>query len=771
MLPPSSQDAATARDEPTFRRMIRAGWKAAGPIGAVVVGAVLFLFIVVLQPPLWSVGLIVFAASIVWYIGARIFVMEVEQRRETERYLRLLHELNTTALTAKNVNTLLNFAVKRMPELMRAKDCYITFYDEEKKRTIPMRASTDEHAEHYPNANVVDGEQTFTRAAIESSRAFIVDDTHNSPYLPRPLAKQFPRQTVLVLPMQAGTHKIGALIISYALGASLSPEQISFGEQAANQLALAIEKTQLLDSEAHQRKTAETLRTLTGSLTETLDLQELLDRILLSTREVIAYNSIVVMLMLEDELAVVAHHGFKSREQQFTLRISELQHVQEVVQTQKPVIIFDTETDPRWRKLPGSEHIRSWMGIPLMVKNRLIGVLNLNSGKRSFYKEDDAQNALSFANQAAIALDKARLFEAERKRSRELEILRQANLRLVSNLELTPLLEATAEQMLALVPADQVQIFTETNGRYQLGATRWSSEIHNTSENTQALPEFVHAVVQQGAQMIVMDSKTHPLTASWGWSGALAGLPLKVNDTIRGVLIALYHKRHTFDANELLLLNMLADQVAIALKNAQLFERAQQSRRQLEQAYTNTLEGWARALDLRDKETEGHSRRVTELTIQLAQAINIPANELEQIRRGALLHDIGKMGIPDYILRKNGPLNDLEWEIMRKHPQYAYDMLKGIDFLRPALDIPFAHHEKWDGSGYPREISKTDIPLAARLFAIVDVWDALTSDRPYRAAWDKPRVCAYLRAQAGIHFDPDLVPLFLNLVACDNASS
>jgi len=182
-------------------------------------------------------------------------------------------------------------------------------------------------------------------------------------------------------------------------------------------------------------------------------------------------------------------------------------------------------------------------------------------------------------------------------------------------------------------------------------------------------------------------------------------------------------------------------------------------------AYDATIEGWSRALDLRDKETEGHCRRVTEMTLRLACALTLPEEDLVQVRRGALLHDIGKMGVPDAILLKPGPLTDDEWEIMRRHPTLAYEMLAPIAFLRPTLAIPYCHHEKWDGSGYPNGLAGDAIPLAARLFAIVDVWDALLSDRPYRPGWPAERARAHIAAGAGSHFDPQAAEAFLALTA------
>lgn len=169
-------------------------------------------------------------------------------------------------------------------------------------------------------------------------------------------------------------------------------------------------------------------------------------------------------------------------------------------------------------------------------------------------------------------------------------------------------------------------------------------------------------------------------------------------------------------------------------------------------------------MDLRDKETKGHTRRITDLTLKLARLIDLNEAELIHIRRGALLHDIGKMGVPDKILHKPGELTEAEWEIMRQHPAFAYEMLLSIDYLKPALDIPYSHHEKWDGTGYPQGLSGEQIPLAARIFAVVDVWDALTSDRPYRPAWTKEQALGYIKEQSGKHFDPQVVRTFLTLI-------
>lgn len=202
--------------------------------------------------------------------------------------------------------------------------------------------------------------------------------------------------------------------------------------------------------------------------------------------------------------------------------------------------------------------------------------------------------------------------------------------------------------------------------------------------------------------------------------------------------------------------------LVISKNNRNQIENSRQA--ELRQAYDTTLEGWARALELRDKETEGHSQRVTAMTLKLAKELGIHGQDLDHIRRGALLHDIGKMGIPDEILHKPGPLTTEEREIVKQHPKFAYDLLSPISFLRKALEIPYCHHEKWDGSGYPQKMKGDKIPISARIFAVVDVWDALLSDRPYRNAWPKEKVIKYLRENSGAHFDPHVLNTFFSMI-------
>ena len=255
----------------------------------------------------------------------------------------------------------------------------------------------------------------------------------------------------------------------------------------------------------------------------------------------------------------------------------------------------------------------------------------------------------------------------------------------------------------------------------------------------------------------------HPLLESEPFAAYWA-VPLIIKGTLKGILEVFHRAALLPDAGWRERLDVLAGQAAFAIDSAAVFGADQRSNQELAEAYEATLESWGRALDLRDQEAEGHCRRVTNLAERLALALGLSEAEQVQVRRGALLHDIGKMSIPDRILLKTDQLTPTEWRIMRRHPQDAYDMLSPIAFLRPALAIPLCHHEKWDGSGYPQGLRGDEIPLAARLFAIVDVWDALTSDRPYRPAWPAARALDHIRFLSGTHFDPHFVPVFMGLM-------
>ena len=331
-------------------------------------------------------------------------------------------------------------------------------------------------------------------------------------------------------------------------------------------------------------------------------------------------------------------------------------------------------------------------------------------------------------------------------------------------------LEEVMDALIALMHAERGFLMSkQPDGRLEPEIARGIDHINLDDNAFKVSRTIVDKVAATGEAILTTNAQEDPRfenqmsVAAYQLRSILCA-PLKIKDELIGVIYVDNRARSgIFQESDLALIRAFSDQAAVAIDNAQLFDELQAKNKELEEAYQATLEGWVGALDLRDKETEGHTQRVTILTERLARSMGVGGDELVHITRGALLHDIGKMAIPDGILLKPGPLTHDERELMKKHPVYAHNMLKRIDFLLPAIDIPYCHHEKWDGTGYPRGLKGEEIPFAARIFPVVDVWDALTSDRPYRRGMPRDEVKERITADSGTHFDPKVVEAFLQM--------
>jgi putative nucleotidyltransferase with HDIG domain len=339
-----------------------------------------------------------------------------------------------------------------------------------------------------------------------------------------------------------------------------------------------------------------------------------------------------------------------------------------------------------------------------------------------------------------------------------------------SSLDLHRVLEEVMDSLIDLVGAERgFLMLTEPNGELKIRVARGIDRDNLDNEPFSTSRTIVRHVADTGEAIVTTNAQADPRfedqksVAAYRLHSILCA-PLKIKDDLIGV-IYVDHRMHKgiFSSNDLSLITAFANQAAVAIQNARLFEDLQESKAELEFAYQATLEGWVRAIDMRDKETEGHTLRVMTLTQKLAKLMGYEGDDLMHITRGALLHDIGKMAIPDGILLKPGPLSPEERLMMQKHPIYAHEMLSPIKFLQPAIDIPYCHHEKWDGTGYPRGLKGEEIPHAARIFAVVDVWDALVSDRPYRKGLIPADVRRQIQDLSGSHFDPHVVNTFLSM--------
>jgi putative nucleotidyltransferase with HDIG domain len=357
---------------------------------------------------------------------------------------------------------------------------------------------------------------------------------------------------------------------------------------------------------------------------------------------------------------------------------------------------------------------------------------------------------------------------------KELWTLLKVSSSLASTLDLNEILQIAIESATDLLGLDTGAIYTLENEFLYLGATTpplpqefpdglrlagLEDHPHIQKVVSTKAPVYLNnacTVSLSPAEKVVVESR-HLVSILY--------FPLLLKEDVIGVfIVGTTDKIRQFSSSEVELCYILSFQASLAIANARLYRKAQQAIEDLSQAYDATLKGWSRVLDMRDHVTDEHTRRVAELTVALARKMGIPDSEMGHIHRGALLHDIGKMAIPDAILQKPDVLLPDEQEIMKTHPEKAYQILSHIDYLIPAMDIPYCHHEKWDGSGYPRGLKGEEIPFAARLFAVIDVYDALTTDRPYRKAWEKEKALAYIQEQSGKHFSPEVVEAFLEML-------
>jgi PAS domain S-box-containing protein len=405
--------------------------------------------------------------------------------------------------------------------------------------------------------------------------------------------------------------------------------------------------------------------------------------------------------------------------------------------------------------------------LPLMTEGKPSGVLWV--GAEDDISERDIKLLTAISEVAANALYQASLHEHTQRRIQRMAALRSIDMTITASLDLQVTLDILLSQVISHLNVDAATVLLYKNATRTLDFANAigfrTTYIKQTSLNLgesfagQAALErrIMHCPSLENKKLTPLFSN---MLKAEHFTAYLAS-PLIAKGEVKGILEIYHRSPLNPDAEWMDFLEALSMQAAIAIDNAELFKNLQRSNMELTMAYDNTLEGWVRTLALRDMETEVHTQRVTMLTLRLASAMGIPDSSLVHVKRGALLHDIGKLAIPDSILKKAESLNDEEWDLLRQHPTCAAELLAPIPYLAQALDIPYCHHEKWDGTGYPRGLKGEEIPLSARIFAVVDVWDALSTNRPYREAWNQDKVIEYLCEQSGKHFDPRVVEAFL----------
>jgi PAS domain S-box-containing protein len=445
-----------------------------------------------------------------------------------------------------------------------------------------------------------------------------------------------------------------------------------------------------------------------------------------------------------------------------------------VARTRQPLRLDDYSNWEHRSPQFSEKFIHAILEVPMLYGGELIGVLTADESGDSTRKFSEADERLLslLASQAAGAIHSARLREQTVRRLNQLQALHLIDRAISSSFDLRPILSTVITQTITQLNVDAVDILLFhphlKTLDYVAGQGFRSRAIEKThlrlGEGFSGRAALERRTIH--VSNLTENSSNFTRTSTLRSEGFIEfyAVPLISKGEVKGVLEVFHRSILPANPEWLDFLETLAGQAAITIDQTQLFDDLQHANLELIIAYDATIEGWARAMDLRDKETESHTQRVTELTLTLAKTLGIKDSELLHIRRGALLHDIGKIGIPDNILLKEGTLTEEEWILMRRHPKFAYEMLQPIKYLRQSLDIPYCHHEKWDGSGYPRGLKGEHIPIAARIFAIADVWDAITSDRPYRKAWGTEEALAYIREQSGKQFDPKVVEAFLRML-------
>lgn len=440
-----------------------------------------------------------------------------------------------------------------------------------------------------------------------------------------------------------------------------------------------------------------------------------------------------------------------------------------VAQERKTYKINDTSKDPYWITI--DETIKSALFTPVLFEDELLGVVGLFSKDINAFDEDDIQDITVLANNLAVAIINLRNTKKVQNQLARISSLHDIDMAINSSSDLQNTLDAVLMHAISQLKLDAADIFLcgESPLDFKFAAAkgyRYPEEEHDStvSENDPLLEVAREKRIITVPRLDKLKSSTS-FTRFIKMEGFVSyiGAPLIVAGSVIGVLEIFSRSNFEPDLEWLSFFETLAGQASIAINKYAILDGLRESNEELMRAYDATIAGWSRALDMRDHETEGHTQRVTEMTIQLARIMGMEEEEINQIKHGALLHDIGKLGVPDSILLKPAPLSDKEWAIMRKHPQSAYDLLQPIKYLAGALDIPYCHHEKWDGTGYPRGLKGEEIPLAARIFAVIDVYDALSSDRPYRKAWPNSMIISYIQEQSGVYFDPEIVERFLDM--------
>lgn len=542
----------------------------------------------------------------------------------------------------------------------------------------------------------------------------------------------------------------------------------------ANQAAVALENARLYDETRQRVAELEAVNKISTALRMSQSLDEMLPRLFDEILDVLSTNLGGLWLYdsERDELALALARGWAATVPSFSKRGQGI--IGHVWETGELYYVKEFKSDPHVYQ-PTQVQIPEGAGgafVPIRAGNDFSGILFVGVVLPRTLTPGEVNLLTIVAEITGSAIHRMWLHEQTEQQVQRLGALRAIDMAISNSVDLCVTLNILLEQVVTQLHVDAACVLRFNPHGHTLDyAAGRGFRTKGIERSRLRLGEGVSGRAALERRLIAIP-KIEDSVVPFGEPHLLIGegfvsqysMPLVAKGQVIGVLEIFQRAPFAPLPEWIEFLEALARQAAIAIDNASLFQNLQRSNNELTLAYDSTIEGWSRALDLRDKETEGHTERVTELTLRLARSFGLGEAELAHIRRGALLHDIGKMGIPDHILLKPDPLTQDEWAVMREHPNTAYELLAPIEYLKPVLDIPYCHHEKWNGTGYPRGLMGEQILLAARIFSVADVWDALCSNRPYRAAMSKSEALGYIREQSGKHFDPAVVELFLRIM-------
>jgi PAS domain S-box-containing protein/putative nucleotidyltransferase with HDIG domain len=608
---------------------------------------------------------------------------------------------------------------------------------------------------------------------IKTGEALLINDFESTPIHEALDFGEGAVRSILAVPLRLGSKVFGMLSVQSYRPRSYTEEDQALLEMLSAHAAVAIENARLYSETHHRLTELEAVNRISTALRMAQTAEQMLPCILDETLKILGSNAGVIWLFN-------ASSGMLSRAEArgwFALVREEPIWPGEgiaglVFKTGAPIISKEFYTDERTRESLRRQTPPGWGGacVPIRAGDGIIGVLFVSVQLPRQLTENDASLLSTISEIAGSAIHRSSLYEHSQRQLQRLASLRAIDLAINTTLDLRVTLDILIDHIMTQLKVDAVSVLLMNSvaQTLQRGASAgfWTDAVNKWQLNISE--DLSVRVVRSRSLVYIPNLSTEPHYRSQSFKSegfvTYFGVPLLAKGQVKGVL-ELYH-RSTLepDAEWKNFLEILSGQAAIAIDNATLFEDLQKTNANLSLAYDATIEGWSRAMELRDRDTEGHTLRVADRAVQLAWQLGFSDVDLVHVRRGALLHDIGKMGVPDSILQKPGAFVESEWEIMRRHPEYAYEMLSPILYLRSSIDIPYCHHERWDGSGYPRGLKGEQIPLAARIFAVVDVWDAITSDRPYRKAWSRKRARDYIKKNSGSHFDPIVADAFMKMI-------